>query len=332
MGNPNQDPIFHLSSSGQRENRSIRRGVIRTIALAFFVGISIFKLFIHPTSPWKTRPSPELLKHLKDIKDIAFDTTIFPEDGNGVNNDCAWGETEISFSRCDLQVLFRRLVARVPFSYAHFDSGEILAKNPLTGTTTRDETQTLSPELQEVMNRTIHAQAPGLVFGIPCKKDESGGFLYEQLLSLDELEKSPVEKTISNLFVDSNYQDARLALLTYVKRNPDRKVHLVVSEEADMEEFELKTGMHPASVTRVPAKDAFPVGYNNIANKIKHHKQGDIVILCAGILGRILAVEWFEKRPKTTYLDLGSFFDVELMGESHGKDYHTANPRLPMCN
>lgn len=267
--------------------------------------------------------SSALEKHLLEIRTRALVPS--PKDGRGANGRCPWDETKIANGRCDLQILFRRLIAREPFSYAHFNDGEILAMKRTDGATGRG-LQRLSPELHRVINGVFHAEARGLVFGIPCPQEFKGASIYAK----EQLGTSTVERTVATLFINGNYKDARSVLLEYVRRNPDRRVHMVVSERADQKLFETKTGIHPASVLKIPASEGFPKGYYDNVNDTSHHLPGDLVILCAGPLGRILAVEWFLQRPETTYLELGSFFDMDLLGRSLGADYY-ARSQGSMC-
>ncbi len=214
----------------------------------------------------------------------------------------------------------------MPFSYAHYNDGEILAMKKTDGHTDRGM-QWLSEELRVVMTRAFHREKPGLIFGIPC----AGEYADDNAFANAELGNSTVERTIATVFINSNYIAARRVLLRYVKRNPDRHVHMVVSDEADMDAFEAGTDIRPESVTRISGRNAFPGGYHDNINNTRHHKPGDIVIVCAGPLGRILATEWFLQRPQTTYLELGSFFDMDLFGKSFGADYYTRLGSVPHC-
>ena len=48
--------------------------------------------------------------------------------------------------------------------------------------------------------------------------------------------------------------------------------------------------------------------------------KGDIVLLMAGPLGRMLSSEWCLLRPEITFLDLGSFWDADLWGRKYKLD------------
>ena len=247
-------------------------------------------------------------------------------DQQGADDRCDWTQDKIVFSRCDLQLLFKRLIARVPFMYAHFNDGELLAMKHDEGHTDRGM-QKMSSDLKKYMTQAFHREAPGLVFGYPCVQE----FRSDNEFASAELGNSTVERTIATLFINSNYMDARLLLLTYIRHNPDRGVHMVVSDNSDMTLFENRTGIHPTSVTKIPGWNAFPMGYNDNINNTQHHKPEDIVIICAGPLGRILAVEWFLQRSLTTYLELGSFFDYDLQGKSFGADYYDRDGSQSHC-
>jgi hypothetical protein len=251
---------------------------------------------------------------------------IQESDQQGAADRCAWTQDKIVFSRCDLQILFKRLIARVPFMYAHFNDGELLAMKNEEGHTDRGM-QKMSSDLKKYMTQAFHREAPGLIFGYPCVQE----FRNDNEFANAELGNSTVERTIATLFINSNYMDARLLLLTYIRHNPDRGVHMVVSDNSDMTLFENKTGIHSTSVTKIPGWNAFPTGYNDNINNTQHHKPGDLVIICAGPLGRILAVEWFLQRPLTTYLELGSFFDYDLQGKSFGANYYDRDGSQPHC-
>ena len=107
------------------------------------------------------------------------------------------------------------------------------------------------------------------------------------------------------------------------------------------------TGLAPIRILRVPALDAYPSGYHLHRHAWREMAPGDVALLLAGPLGRVLGVEWFTRRPEITMLELGSFFDPELYApdadvpeipREPGKpprcremscDTWTASPRMP---
>jgi len=226
-------------------------------------------------------------------------------------------------TRCDLHLLFQRLIARIPFSYVHFNDGEIDAMMHSTGQTDRGM-QTLSKQLQQVMLQAFQREGSGLVFGIPCPTE----FKRQSEFAVRTLHNSSVERTLATVFINGNYQDSKTE---YLRRNPDRNVHLVASDASNVIAFQEQTGLELKTITYVPSKNAFPTAYESLIHKTEHQLPGDIVILCAGPLGRILAVEWFLQRPETTYLEMGSYFDQELLGKSLGARYYNMSAKVPHC-
>ena len=247
---------------------------------------------------------------------------------------CPWDDNDdIVNSPCDLQLLLRHLISRIPFSYAHFNDGEMRSLQLEKGKTDRGM-QALSPRLKETMQHAFYQNASGLVYGLPCRNqfESAHNFAMENLKNYTN-----VKKTQANLFIDGNYQVSRNVLLTYLRKvseSRSRDVYMVVGDSADMSLFYRKTGIQNDSmkVMRVPSKNAFPEGYDNIIQKWKEFQPHDIVIICAGPLGRILAVEWFLAANRTTYLELGSFFDMDLYGKSFGASYYLGGKNFANCN
>ena len=120
--------------------------------------------------------------------------------------------------------------------------------------------------------------------------------------------------TPATVFINQNYLTARALLPRLLVRQAaaGRKIHLIASEHADLGRFRACTGIVPASVLRVPAMDAFPSGLTVLDDAARGFGADDVVLICAGPLGRLLAVKWHRAQPLATYLELGSFFDPDL--------------------
>jgi hypothetical protein len=245
---------------------------------------------------------------------------------------CPWTDSDqIVNSPCDLQLLLRHLISRVPFSYAHFNDGEIAALQREVGKTDRGM-QALSPRLKQTMHHAFHQNYSGLIYGLPCRMQFKSAYDF----ATKNLENSTnVKKTQATLFIDANYKIARNVLLTYLQTNRgNRSLHLVVGDAADMDLFRKMTGLGNGTINviYVPNEDAFPKGYDDNIDKWKEFGPDDIVIICAGPLGRIFAVEWFLLANSTTFLELGSFFDLDLYGKSFGASYYDSRKQFGSCN
>jgi len=253
---------------------------------------------------------------------------------SGDHNVCPWTDNDrIMNSPCDLQLLLRYLIMRIPFSYAHFNDGEIKALQQDKGKTDRG-LQTLSPRLQHTMHNAFHQNISGLIFGIPCRMQFESAYKFAVESLADH---TNIQLTHANLFIDSNYQIARSIILAYLRKNQEksysgRRVHMVVGDAANFTSFYKHTALRNGTVNfiKVPSLNAFPKGYDdNIDMKFE---KDDIVIICAGPLGRILAVEWFTLSNSTTFLEMGSFFDIDLYDKSLGATYYDGRRKFGSCN
>ena len=221
----------------------------------------------------------------------------------------------------DLETLLIKLARREPFMYAHFNDGEIIAVDRTDGTTDRGM-QRLSPALSKAMRAALRTDRNNMYFGVPCAQEWPEA--HSRALHIMADSRS-TQTTVANLFVNGNYVQARRLLPRLLLARKSR-VFMVVSANADMARFQTLTGLRPR-VLRVPPRDAFPAGFKQLRGAWESLHDGDVVLMCAGPLGRVLAVEWFARRPKTTILELGSFFDPELQpdGRTLGATYYDEN-------
>eukprot|EP00310_Coccolithus_braarudii_P018113 CAMPEP_0183336486 /NCGR_PEP_ID=MMETSP0164_2-20130417/4446_1 /TAXON_ID=221442 /ORGANISM="Coccolithus pelagicus ssp braarudi, Strain PLY182g" /LENGTH=739 /DNA_ID=CAMNT_0025506011 /DNA_START=297 /DNA_END=2516 /DNA_ORIENTATION=+ len=222
----------------------------------------------------------------------------------------------------DLQELMLRLARREPFAYVHFNDGElhVVDRDHVTKVTDRGM-QRNSKQLQQRMTAALRSDAPGLVFGLPCLRE----FRYQHQLAMSLVNGSHATRmTTATLFINQNYRRARPVLPALLRRRGGG-LHLLVSAQANISRFTLCTDLRPTSVRRVQSIDAFPSGLTEHEHAWRDMEEGDLVIVCAGPLGRILAVEWFLRKPQLTILELGSFFDPELQpdGQTLGASFYS---------
>ena len=121
--------------------------------------------------------------------------------------------------------------------------------------------------------------------------------------------------TVAPLFINGNYLRAKkelVRILTAASTLQRRRVHAVVAAGRQVGRLTVPL----ASVQRIAQKDAFEANYTACRTdaflRQAGYADGDVVMIMAGPLGRILASEWTWLRPHVTFLELGSFWDVEL--------------------
>ena len=83
-------------------------------------------------------------------------------------------------------------------------------------------------------------------------------------------------------------------------------------------------------VLRAPPSNSFSA-YSALKDAYRSFRAGDVVVLCGGVLGRLLVAEWVELRPSTTFLELGSFFTPAL-GDVGMQLYHRDGRWRPACS
>jgi len=126
----------------------------------------------------------------------------------------------------------------------------------------------------------------------------------------------PVERQLPAVaWQNGNYALLRALLPRLLRRRTSAtggggRLHLVGSQYNDIRRFVNLTGLHPVSVLRAPAKSAF--SHRQSIRKSGGQlgwAAGDVVLVCVGLLGRILVTDWITSFPEVTFLELGSFFN-----------------------
>jgi hypothetical protein len=246
----------------------------------------------------------------------------------------------------DGNLMLDMLYQGIPFGYAHFNDGEIRAINITNcfkekdGQLTTDwGWQKCSPELGTAMLAALTNTAPNFYVGIPCKCEWEGE---RTQLALDYLNLSsnniplrrecdvvnPVKNlnfefaakpwlkdrlTTATIFINGNYEKMWYQLsdvFNNINKDGARRVHAVVSQGSDVNNLPFK--VLPIYAAR---QHAFEANYAELRTSSfisNHFKQQDVVIIMLGPLGRILASEWTLISSDITFIDMGSFYDIEL--------------------
>lgn len=231
----------------------------------------------------------------------------------------------------DVSILLARLAVGLPFAYAHFNEGEVRAATQSTGHVPSRK-QHYSPELRAAMAQAFATVHPHFYIGLPCRVE----FPREYMSALKLTPRTSMPRhTPATLFINGNYKPVGSLLpqlLHWRTRGQGRtgSLHLVVSHAANLSLFEERTGLQPKTVHRVPTTDAFSA-LERLVGIDEVFVGGDVIILCAGVLGRLLTAKWVGRRPNTTFLELGSFFTPEL-GDTRLQRYHRDSRWRPACS
>ena len=230
----------------------------------------------------------------------------------------------------DVSILLARLAIGLPFAYAHFNEGEVRAATQTKGSVLSG-LQRYSPELKSQMRWAIGKTHPHLYVGLPCRAE----FPRDYLSALTLVSGGRDRRTAATLFMNGNYRAVRELVPTLLRwrtaGGPGRtgSLHLVVGLKANITRFEEHTQLSPKQVLRAPAANSFSA-YSTLKTAYQSFQGGDVVILCCGVLGRLLAADWVTRRPNTTFLELGSFF-TPAFGDVKLQAYHRDHRWRPGC-
>jgi hypothetical protein len=252
----------------------------------------------------------------------------------------------------DLPLLLRALEDNQAFGYAHFNDGEMQALDCNEGRKTVFAwMQTCTPKLSYVMKMAMTHTAPSFYLGLPCNCEFRGRYYLKALHVLNITHNLPYtwedamlnrkvhnddmacpahpavlqypgesarfkgRITVAPLFINGNYLRAKKELIRILRRaitEQKRAVHVVVAHGRRVDNLPITV----TSVQHIAQNDAFEANYDEFRTPAfldkAGYRDGDVVMIMAGPLGRILASEWTWLRPRITFLELGSFWDVEL--------------------
>ena len=252
----------------------------------------------------------------------------------------------------DLPVILKALIDQIPFGFAHFNDGELQALDCNEGRkTVFSWMQTCTTNLSHAIYNALTHTAPNFYLGLPCNCEFRGRYFLKALHALNithnlpyTLEDTMLSRgvhnddtacpaipailtlppdtnlrgriTVAPLFINGNYMHAKkelIRILIHAKNIQKRAIHVVTAHGRHVDRLPI-----PVSSTQwIAQKDAFEHNYQFFRtpiflNDIAKYQDGDIVMIMGGPLGRILASEWTWLRPNVTFLELGSFWDVEL--------------------
>ncbi len=223
----------------------------------------------------------------------------------------------------DYLMFIDKLKKHQPFSFAHFNDGELsLMVQNKTCTISRGA-QEYTPELRQKLIDTFLIDNPNFYRGLICPGCWDSRPVYDKAIQLLKGHSCGITQACvfhhcylkyRHLFFD--------ALKSY------DKIVWMANEHFDLSKLcrALSLDVNHQRYIMVPGKNAF-AQYEQYSSM--NFRDGELVILLCGPLGRILAGEYFQKFPSTTFLCLGSYFDTILYGQSYG--YHTSQGSCTQC-
>lgn len=204
----------------------------------------------------------------------------------------------------DVGILYELLMNETPFCFVKVNDGEMTVIEDENGLASRGAQQS-SPELSRKMKEVLLHRQQNYFVGIPCSRCWSRARqLAEKLLN-----GRKENIMLANAMINTNVTNTMNLLREIL---PGKKITIVHSSDSDPSALKV-LNIHFRNCISVPTRNGWD-NYNKIKDLYQNLEKGEYVLFCCGPLGRVLAKEWFEKRPDVTCLELGSFFDPLTRG------------------
>lgn len=213
-----------------------------------------------------------------------------------------------------------KLTKKEPFCFVRLNDGEVNAIIDESSVISRGADISCKKMKEALSNIVYNTEHPdNLYIGVPCIYcyETLNKFIVEELKS--KKSKSFMENNIidANILINNNYNSTLKILLNNLG---DCEVHVIISDDASASRL-IEIGLNIVKTTTVPSRHAFKNKYQELSKLIP--EENIVLLALCGPLGRVLCYEYYCKQPKSTFIDLGSFFDPITRNISYL--YHTNN-------
>lgn len=241
----------------------------------------------------------------------------------------------------DVNIFLKMLERNIPFSYSHFNDGEIRALECARNDSVDFGRQQCSEYLSAALSNALTNRSRNFYVGIPCLCEFEGRYFRRSLDILNITLDTQIESgmcptqppqmifadaelknrlTVATVFINGNYRRTKAELTRILFKaavQQERKVHVIASADANPRFLPFFV----SSTRFTPSKHSFDHSYSNFRTEAflrgLRLSPGDIVLAMSGPLGRILVAEWSKLRDDVTFIDMGSFWDAEFYGKLH---------------
>jgi hypothetical protein len=217
----------------------------------------------------------------------------------------------------DFYLLLNKLHNKIPFSFAHFNDGEMSFILDCDRTPISRGYQDYSEELKIKLKEAFLINNKEFYRGIPCSTCYH--HLRQGALQLLKDNNTICSITMATLFHNSFVTTNRLVCETL----KNYTITWVINDRYNIEHICNRIGLDvtKSKTIIVPSRNAF-------GTEIDENFDTEMVIFLCGPIGRILAGTCFEKHPSKTFLCLGSYFDY-VFGTVY--QYHVSDKMCSEC-
>jgi hypothetical protein len=214
-----------------------------------------------------------------------------------------------------IDTILENLRKQIPFALARFNDGEMQGIAQPGCTVARGD-QFVTPELSHALKEALVYEQDNYWVGLPCSVCFPG--LSQLARSLVNLDYEYLTHAV--VITNRNWMKFKEAFPSTIG---ERKVVWI---SGDDQKFE-KLGFPVHISCQLKPQDSWDQ-YQETKELYQDMPEGAIVILSCGPLSRVLAREWFEKRPDVTFIDAGSTWDPYTRDVWHRCHLHI----LPPCS
>jgi hypothetical protein len=195
--------------------------------------------------------------------------------------------------------IINNLENSIPFSYARFNDGEMMGINKIGSVVARGD-QMVDKSLHNALRTAIQHKQHNYYVGIPCQTCFP---LYHKIAN-DLI--GEYDQTVSAVALTNRNWAKFMSELPRVMVG--KKVHYISGDDQNIEPLKDIFNMNILTHTKLPSRNSWNE-YDTVSKYIDHVVDGDVVIISLGPTARVLCKEWFELKPNTTFIDIGSILD-----------------------
>jgi len=222
----------------------------------------------------------------------------------------------------DYLAFIDKLNKKEPFSFAHFNDGEMRYICGYNTEPISRGSQTYHPQLAKDLTQSLLSNNPEFYRGIPCAH-----CFPEMNRDTLRLLASTKIKTVTACVFHHTYFEYRELFFKAMKSFDN--ICWMTNPYFHVENVCRKIGVNFAKSRQIIVPETNAYDYKENLINSAEFKDGELVLLLCGPLGRILAAEAFDKYPKTTFLCLGSYFDYYAFQNPH--EYYFKNIECAGC-
>lgn len=186
-----------------------------------------------------------------------------------------------------------------PFAYSRFNDGEMMGIANSDTIIARGD-QYVTKDLQTALHEALTHKQDNYYVGVPCP------ICFPKL-----------NKLANELVGDYRFKVSAVALTNrnwarFISELPKvmggKDVRFISGDDQDLTFVKDKLNFNIIDHVKLTSKNSWGV-INKIENYIYNIKDGDIVFISLGPSARVLVRKWFEIKPNSTFIDIGSVLD-----------------------